>query len=222
MNETVHDRRSITGPGELVEPPISRALFASTGAAWLWLIVRLYLGYEWISSGIEKIGSPVWMGDKAGTAVAGFAKGALAKTSGDHPDVQGWYASFLQGVVIPNAPLFGRLVAIGETAVGVALILGALTGIAAFFGILMNANYLLAGTVSTNPILIILGALVMLAWRNAGWIGLDRWLLPALGTPWQRGRVFEHEGAAGETEAARDTERERRRRLIERERPRRT
>ena len=53
-------------------------------------------------------------------------------------------------------------------------------GIAAFFGILMNANYLLAGAVSSNPVLIILGTFVMLAWRNAGWIGLDRWLLPAL------------------------------------------
>lgn len=78
----------------------------------------------------------------------------------------------------------------GETLVGVALVLGALTGIAAFFGVVMNANYLLAGTVSTNPILIILGALVMMAWRNAGWLGLDRWLLPALGTPWQPGEAW--------------------------------
>jgi hypothetical protein len=74
--------------------------------------------------------------------------------------------------------------------VGVALVLGILTGIAAFFGVLMNANYLLAGTVSSNPVLIILGALIILAWRNAGWIGLDRFLLPALGTPWRPRRVF--------------------------------
>lgn len=186
-------RNPAAGPGELVEPPFSRFLFASTAGSWLWLVVRLYVGYEWLSSGWEKIQSPVWMGSRAGAAVAGFAKGALAKAGGDHPDVQGWYASFLRHVVIPNAPLFSRLVSIGETSVGIALILGALSGIAAFFGILMNANYLLAGTVSSNPILIILGALLMLAWRNAGWIGLDRWLLPALGTPWQPGRAFERE-----------------------------
>jgi thiosulfate dehydrogenase [quinone] large subunit len=94
-------------------------------------------------------------------------------------------------VVVPNAGIFGWLVTIGELAVGLALILGALTGIAAFFGIVMNANYLLAGTVSSNPILIILGTLLVLAWRNAGWLGLDRWLLPALGTPWQPGEVFD-------------------------------
>jgi len=82
---------------------------------------------------------------------------------------------------------------------GIALILGALTGIAAFFGIIMNANYLLAGTVSSNPVLIILGTLLMLAWRNAGWIGLDRILLPALGTPWQPGSFFRRDEEAAPT-----------------------
>ena len=182
-----------TSPRELREPPFARFLFADPRASWLWLIVRLYLGYEWISSGLGKLGSPAWTGSQAGAAVSGFAQGALSKTGGEHPDVTGWYAWFLQNLVIPNAGIFGWLVTLGELAVGVALILGALTGIAAFFGIMMNANYLLAGTVSTNPILIILGTLIVLAWRNAGWIGLDRWLLPALGTPWQPGEVFVHE-----------------------------
>lgn len=179
--------RALLAPGELREPPFARFLFADTRASILWLVLRLYVGYQWIEAGLSKVGNPAWTGDKAGAAITGFAKGALAKTSGDHPDVQGWYGTFLTDVVIPNAKTFSYLVAIGETAVGVALVLGFLTGIAAFFGVLMNANYLLAGTVSSNPILIILGALLMLAWRNAGWIGLDRFVLPALGTPWQPG-----------------------------------
>jgi hypothetical protein len=41
-------------------------------------------------------------------------------------------------------------------------------------------------TTSTNPVLAILGVLLILAWKNAGYIGLDRYLLPLLGTPWQR------------------------------------
>jgi thiosulfate dehydrogenase [quinone] large subunit len=44
-------------------------------------------------------------------------------------------------------------------------------------------------------VLIILGTLLVLAWRNAGWIGLDRWLLPMIGTPWQPGGVFRERGA---------------------------
>lgn len=182
--------RPLTQPGDIREPPFSRLLFADTRTAWLWLAVRLYLGYEWISSGLTKLGSDAWTGQHAGAAIAGFAKGALAKTSGDHPDVQSWYGTFLQDLVMPNAAVFARLVTAGELLVGLALVLGALTGIAAFFGITMNANYLLAGTVSSNPVLIILGTLVVLAWRNAGWIGLDRWLLPMLGTPWQPGAAF--------------------------------
>jgi thiosulfate dehydrogenase (quinone) large subunit len=188
-------------PDELAEPPFARFLFADTRVMpWIWLVVRVYLGYEWLSAGWTKLtgaGSAAWVGDKAGAAIVGFANGALQKAGGDHPDVTGWYATFLRDLVIPNAGLFGRLVTAGEILVGVALILGALTGIAAFFGILMNANYLLAGTVSTNPVLIILGTLLMLAWRNAGWIGLDRFLLPGLGTPWQPGRVFRHDRESG-------------------------
>lgn len=66
----------------------------------------------------------------------------------------------------------------GEFLVGAALILGILTGIAAFFGSLMTMNYLLAGAVSTNPILFVIATWLVLAWKTAGWWGLDRWVLP--------------------------------------------
>ena len=36
------------------EPPIARTLFASTKFAWLWLILRLYLGWEWFVAGWGK------------------------------------------------------------------------------------------------------------------------------------------------------------------------
>jgi thiosulfate dehydrogenase [quinone] large subunit len=39
--------------------------------------------------------------------------------------------------------------------------------------------------------MIIISTLLILAWRNAGYIGLDRWALPALGTPWHRGAAFD-------------------------------
>jgi thiosulfate dehydrogenase [quinone] large subunit len=189
-------------PAQFREPPFARWLFASSTAAWIWLPIRLYLGYEWITAGWGKLfgeGAVAWTGANAGAAVTGFAQGALQLTGGEHPDVTPWYGWFLENVTIPNAALFSWLVTLGEIAVGIALILGALTGIAAFFGIMMNANYLLAGTVSSNPVLIILGTLLVLAWRNAGWIGLDRWLLPAIGTPWQPGGVFRDRNAATDT-----------------------
>jgi thiosulfate dehydrogenase [quinone] large subunit len=173
------------------DAPVEKVLFNDTRLSWLWLIVRLYAGYEWLTAGYEKLISPAWTGAHAGTALTGFIKGALAKVGGAHPDVQSWYAAFLQNAVLPNASFWSYIVAIGETLVGLALIFGFFTGIAAFFGAFMNMNYLLAGTVSTNPILFLLAMFLVLAWKTAGWIGLDRWLLPALGTPWRPGYIFQ-------------------------------
>ncbi|AZI44875.1 DoxX family protein (plasmid) [Deinococcus psychrotolerans] len=170
-------------PGLLREPNVSRLLFADPRLAPIWALLRIYVGYEWLMAGWEKITNPagVWVGEKAGTAVGGFLTGALAKTGGAHPDVQGWYAWFLQHVALPNAATFSYLVAYGEVLVGAALIVGLFTGIAAFFGGVMNASYLLAGTISTNPLLFILATWLVLGWRVAGWWGLDRWVLALFG-----------------------------------------
>jgi thiosulfate dehydrogenase [quinone] large subunit len=177
----------------LEDPPVAKALFGDVRWAWLWLLVRLYVGWQWLSAGWGKLGNPAWTGENSGAAITGFVQGALDKTGGAHPDVQGWYAWFLQNLVLPNASTWAYLVTWGEILVGIALILGIFTGIAAFFGSLMNLNYLLAGTVSTNPILFSLAILLILAWKTAGWWGLDRWILPALGTPWSPGLVFREE-----------------------------
>lgn len=175
---------------EIPEPKITKVLFSDTRFSYIWLVIRIYVGWQWILAGFGKIQNPLWVGDKAGTAIHGFLLSALAKSSGPHADVQSWYAVFIKDYVLPNSVLFSYLVSFGELLVGVALILGMFTGIAAFFGAYMNMNYLLAGTVSTNPILFILEILLILAWRIAGWWGLDRFLLPLLGTPWKPGKLF--------------------------------
>lgn len=166
------------------ESPISHFLFNNTKISWFWLVVRLYVGYEWLMAGWGKVTSDTWVGSEAGTAIAGFLKGALLKTAGAHPDVSGWYANFLQNAIMTHPVLWSNIVAWGELAVGIGLILGAFTGIAAFFGLFMNLNYLLAGTVSTNPVLFTLSIGLILAWKVAGYIGVDHYLLPKLGTPW--------------------------------------
>lgn len=183
---------------QIPEPPIARFLFADTRMAWFWLIVRLYVGYEWLTAGWEKLtghsiafgsfgestGNPWVFTANSGAAIKGFVSGALKQTTGQHPNVQGWYANFLQTFVLPNAGFWAYAVTFGEILVGVGLLVGALTGVAAFFGLFMNFNYLLAGAVSTNPILGILALFLVLAWRVAGYYGVDRYLLPLLGTPW--------------------------------------
>lgn len=170
------------------ESPWAKFLFNNQKSAWIWLILRLYVGWEWLSAGWVKVHSSIWVGSDAGGALSGFVKGALSKTTGAHPDVQGWYAYFLENIILPHASTWSHIVAYGEIIVGIALIIGLFTGIAAFFGLFMNLNFLLAGTVSINPILFTLSIGLILAWKVAGYIGIDGYLLPHLGTPWQRDR----------------------------------
>jgi len=54
----------------------------------------------------------------------------------------------------------------------------------------------LAGVAGVNPVFFLVEVLLILAWRNAGYFGLDRYVLPALGTPWHPGRLFHEETAA--------------------------
>lgn len=167
--------------------------FTSKASAPLWFVVRIYVGYEWLVAGLDKVMNPVWFGSGAGGAIKGFVAGALRKTAeyckpevACHPDVSGWYASFLNGAVLPNAASWSNAIAVGEVLVGIGLIVGAVVGVAAFFGALMNLNFMLAGTVSINPILFILSIFLILAWRVAGYWGVDRYVLPHLRTSLDR------------------------------------
>ena len=172
------------------EPRFAKFVLQNPKFAWFWLIVRVYVGWQWIEAGWEKIHSTAWVGQSAGQALAGFLNSAVGKMGGAHPDVQGWYGWFLQNIVLPHASIWSYFVAYGEFLVGVALVLGIFVGIAAFLGFFMNLNYLLAGAVSTNPILLVLALGLILAWRVAGFLGLDYWILPAVGTPWHHGTVL--------------------------------
>ena len=173
------------------DPPFAQSLFNSPKWAWLWVIARLYVGYSWLTSGIGKLSNPAWT--QTGEALKGFWERAVAI-----PDAPArpliafdWYRGFLQSMIDAGAyTWFSKVVYIGEILIGVALILGLFTGIAAFFGGFMNWNFMMAGSASTNPVLFTLSILLVLAWKTAGWWGLDRFVLPALGTPWQPGKAI--------------------------------
>jgi thiosulfate dehydrogenase [quinone] large subunit len=181
------------------DPPIARFLFGDVRLSWIWLIIRLFTGYEWLTAGWEKVTNPAWVGAQAGTGLTGFVNNALTQTTGTHANVQMWYAWFLQNIILPAAPVWSWIVSFGELLVGIALILGIFTGIAAFFGGFMNVNYLMAGALSTNPFLFVFATWLVLAWKTAGWIGLDHWILPALGTPWRPGKTFREKGKIDQT-----------------------
>lgn len=177
--------------GRLLDNPRwVNALFSSTTWAWFWLMVRLYLGVEWLNAGWHKIFEEPWTG--GGLAVKGYWERAVViPEQGRPPIAYDWYRAFLEFLLENEMyDLFGILVAYGEVLIGAGLILGAFTGIAAFFGALMNWNFMLAGTTSTNPMLGIIAIGIMVAWKTAGWWGADRILLPLFGAPWKRGTLL--------------------------------
>jgi thiosulfate dehydrogenase [quinone] large subunit len=179
--------RKDTGASEVqVEgPAFARYLFSNTQAGLFWLPIRLFLGFSWIEASWHKITGGGWL--DGGSALAGYWKGAVAIPEKGRPPISfEWYRDFINFLLSGHHETwFAWVVTFGEMMVGVGLIVGALTGVAAFFGALMNMSFLLAGSASTNPVLFTMAVGLMLGWKVAGYYGLDRYLLPFLGTPWR-------------------------------------
>ena len=167
------------------DPAIARFLFSDVRSAAIWLILRIWLGYAWFDASLRKISDPAWVGN--GEALKGFWTNAIKiPETGRAAIAYDWYRSFLTYLLDQQAyTWFGKLVAYGELLIGIALIIGAFVGIAAFFGALMNWNFIMAGVASTNGLLLVVAILLVLAWKVAGYYGVDFILLRWLGVPWQ-------------------------------------
>lgn len=149
-----------------------RFLRESILAAVILTILRIYLGYGWFTGGYKKL--------TGGFDATAFIKGAVANPvkGPDGSLVFPTYVGFLKHFALPNADIFNTIIPIGETLVGIGLILGCLTTAAAFFALVMNFSYLMAGTISSNPLDILIGIFIVTAGFNAGRIGFDRWVIP--------------------------------------------
>src|SRR5947208_9360121 len=182
------------------ETRVAPFLFSSPIAAIGWLVLRVWLGYQWLHAGWEKVTGTEsgwhlafthdsWLRTSAG--LKGFAGFALSNAKGPHAAVNyGWYAAFLRWIERSGAGVLAPAIAIGEVLIGLGLIVGLFTAIAALFGAMLSMAFGLAGVAGVNPVFLFAEIMLILAWRNAGYIGLDRYVLPALGTPWHPGKVF--------------------------------
>ncbi len=168
-------------------PAITRFLFHDSRAGLVWLPIRVFVGFEWLEAGLHKLTGTGWM--DGGASLAGYWNHAVAIPDAGQPAITfEWYRDFINLLLSNHAESwFAPLIVVGEIAVGLGLIFGCLTGVAAFFGALMNMSFLLAGSASTNPVMFTLAIGLVLGWRVAGYYGVDRWLLPYAGTPWEPG-----------------------------------
>jgi thiosulfate dehydrogenase [quinone] large subunit len=169
---------------EIEGPAFARFLTSNSRAGLVWLPVRLFLGFAWVTASWHKMTGGGWL--DGGSALQGYWTNAVTIPDGGHaPITYDWYRNFIQTLLDNHAyTWFAPLIAFGEMAVGLGLLFGCLTGFAAFFGSFMNMSFMLAGSASTNPVMFAGAVAIILAWKVAGYYGIDRWLLPFLGTPW--------------------------------------
>ncbi len=97
---------------------------------------RILTGLLFIAAGYSKV-------------TGQFIQTAFAK-SAEQMGREGWpiWRSFLQSAVLPNAQTFAWVVALGELAVGIGLLLGFLTRVAAGGGLLLMLSILLGQSYS--------------------------------------------------------------------------
>ena len=194
------DRKTVAADDEQIEGPrFVRFLFSNRRAGLFWLPIRLFLGFAWLDAGWHKFTDPGWM--EGGASLRGYwERAASLPEQGRPPITYEWYRDFINALLSGgHESWMAYVITFGEIAVGIGLLVGALTGIAAFFGALMNMSFLLAGSASTNPVLFTLAIGLILAWRVAGYYGLDRYLLPMLGAPWRPGAIFRRDDPAHAT-----------------------
>ena len=180
---------TLATPGQVDDPVWWKLLLGNVYFSLLWLPLRFFVGREWLAAGEHKVRDDAW---GSGDSLAGYWTNAVAVPEGGRPAITyAWYRDLLQYMLDHRwNTWFADVIAWGEVLVGIGLLVGALVGIAAFFGTVMNFSFQLAGSASSNPVLFGLSVFLILAWKVAGYWGLDRYLLPMLGTPWHRGPIL--------------------------------
>ncbi len=177
---------------EIEGPPVARFLFSNRQAGLFWLPIRVFVGFAWLEAGWHKFTDPGWTSGGAALRAYWERAAAIPDAPGKPPITYDWYRDFINVLLNGHHETwFAWVITLGELAIGIGLIFGILTGLAAFFGALMNMSFLLAGSGSSNPVMFTLAIGLILAWKVAGYYGVDRYLLPMLGTPWKPGAIGE-------------------------------
>jgi thiosulfate dehydrogenase [quinone] large subunit len=157
----------LTNPSELSTPHPLQWLARSRVMAVAWTAMRVWLGVMWIQAGAAKL----WGAENSaflhhnGAGVAGFAAhGVPAYT---------WWGSFLHSFVVPNAGAIGVFVAVAEFVIGLALVAGFLTPLAALASLGLLFTYVMSGTASVCAWYALFAIVLLATWRTASWIGVD-------------------------------------------------
>lgn len=185
---------------QLADPRLVPLLLGDTRMAMVWLAARLWLGWVWFSDGRQKVTGAGWM--DGGEALRQYWTQATATPKGNGVAVaDGWYGASIHFMLDNHwYDWLGKVLAVSEVLLRLALLLGLFTGLAALLGALLTFTFLLAA--SANPLVFVVALGLGAAWKVAGHIGLDAWVLPRLGAPWRAGLFWERIRPGGRPKAA--------------------
>jgi len=140
--------------------------------------VRLYVGWKWLEAGLLKW-NPAWL--EQGTALKALWEQALIGSNESWFAPFGWYRDVIAFLLRVHAYTWlAKAIVVGEVLIGLSLILGLLVGGVALVGAFMSWNSIMIGITGINLVLLPLALLLVFAWKVAGYVGLDYFLLPWL------------------------------------------
>jgi thiosulfate dehydrogenase [quinone] large subunit len=122
-------RCAVSGRVTLPETAM-KGVWHLNGIVW----VRVLIGAVWLNGALEKLLNPSFPGQFAASLQAG----------GFVSQAPPFFQDFMKGYVVPNAELFAQLMRAGELTLGIALILGLLTNLAAIGSVGLSAVILLS------------------------------------------------------------------------------
>jgi thiosulfate dehydrogenase (quinone) large subunit len=154
-------------PAERTTPGFVAWLRQSKVASVAWLAVRVWVGCMWVQAGWSKVfgaENSAFL-HNGGAGVAGFA--------GHGTPAYSWWGDVMHNFVVPNASWIAVIVAFGELAIGLGLVVGFLTRTAAIASLLLLFTYIMSGTASVCAFYALCAIIVLATWRTSTWIGLD-------------------------------------------------
>jgi thiosulfate dehydrogenase [quinone] large subunit len=140
---------------------------------WALVPLRLFMGATFVYAGVQKLSDPQYFDPRArgyiGHQIMAFATGS---------PLQG----FLTRVAVPHAVLFGALVAYGELAIGLGVLLGLLLRVASLCGLLVNLVFFLSADWHVFPYFYGSDIVFCFCWLTLLLAGPANQALPALDT----------------------------------------
>ncbi|MFW2381413.1 MAG: hypothetical protein ACN4GZ_06595 [Acidimicrobiales bacterium] len=119
--------------------------------AWV-VLTQLFIGFGWLRAVAEKVISPQWW---TGSVIEDFVVA-------NQDSALGWYQPFLDGVVVPAAPLIALIVVVSQLVAGLSLASGRRLGLGLGLGMFLNLQFLAAGAVTPSAFyLLAQGALAL-------------------------------------------------------------